>query len=182
MRLLGIVGILAAGSWLAACGDGDAGAIVGEQISWKVSGQGVHASHTQANVEQKFKVSCSRSSSGLNFRIEDPGYKGSASGGIEGAMRPGGAIEVRNANLSAGTCNVTVQGSDSYGSAVISYIGACGSSCTLTGGFGVEGWDFAGTLSCSMLMINATGPAAQLRYSVADANGNPVQIALDNCD
>jgi hypothetical protein len=185
MRFLGIVGVLAAGSWLAACGDGDASATVGDAISWKVTGQGVHASHTQKNVKQKFKVTCSRTSAGLNFTIEDPGYPGDGSGNVANAMRPGGVIEVRNANPGGGNCNVTVKDAESYGGVYISYIGACGASCTLNGGFGVQGWDFSGNLICNGLTIaGATGSAAMLQYGLVDAvnNGAAVQINLDNCD
>lgn len=184
MRLLGIVGVLAAGLQLAACGDGDAGAIVGEQISWKLLGQGVHASHTQANVKQKFRVTCSRTAAGLNFVIEDPGFKGDPAGGVQNAMRPPGAIEVRNANLETGACNVTVKDAATFNDPLISYIGTCGASCSLTGQFGVEGWDFVGMLSCNALKINATGPAAALNYGVGNPNAGdgPVQISLANCD
>jgi hypothetical protein len=183
MRFLGIVGILAAGSWLAACGDGDAGAIVGENISWKLSGQGVHASHTQKNVKQKFRVSCSRTAAGLNVTIEDPGFAGDPSGGVATAMRPGGAIEIRN-GTPGGNCNVVVKDTDIYGGTMISYGGACGASCTLNGAFGVDGWDFSGLLSCNMLtIVGTTGPAAMNKYGVIDAlDSGPVKIAVDNCD
>lgn len=184
MRFLGIVGILAAGSWLAACGDGDASASVGDVISWQLTGQGVHARHIQKNVKQKFKVSCSRTAAGLNFTIEDPGYAGDSSGGSTSGMRPQGMIEVRNASPGGGNCNVTVKDTDVYGNPYVSYIGVCGTSCTLNGGFGVQGWDFSGNLICNGLTINATGAAAMLKYGLSDPvnGGAAVQINLDNCD
>jgi len=183
MRFLGIIGVLAAGSWLAACGDGDAGALVGEEISWKLTGQGVHAGHTQRNVKQKFRVRCSRTAAGLNVAIEDPGFAGDPSGGVETAMRPGGVLEINNGSPS-GNCNVVVKDTDIYGGTYISYIGVCGVSCQLSGGFGVDGWDFSGTLTCNGLTIaGATGPAAMNKYGVADATDSAaVKLRVDNCD
>lgn len=181
MRFLGIVGVLAAGSWLAACGDGDAGAIVGQEVSWKISGQGVHAGHTQANVNQRFRVSCSRNAAGLNVRIEDPGYKGDPSAGVAGAARPAGAIEITNGNPATGTCNISVEDAETFGGFPIIYDGACPAACTLAGQFGAGGWDFAGSIRCNGLKKRATGDSAD--YGLISAvTSAEVVLNVDNCD
>jgi hypothetical protein len=181
MRFLGIVSILAAGSWLAACGDGDAGAIVREDISWKISGQGVHAGHTQMNVDQKFKVACSRTSAGMNIRIEDPGQPAKAGQGVAGAARPGGAIIITNGNPTTGTCNITVDDAESYGAFAIKYGGSCPTDCTFAGQFGAGGWDFSGTIRCAGLKKVATGDANNYGL-ISAATSVEVLLNVDNCD
>jgi hypothetical protein len=165
---------------VAACGDEGGGAVVSDTISWKVGGQGVHAGHTQANVDQNFSVSCSRTASGLTVIIKDPGFKGSSSGGVAGAPRPAGSIEIRNYNPTNNSCNVTVTETE-QGTATISYLGTCGTVCSLTGQYNYMGWDFSGQLRCSGL--TRPGDAAMLKYTLGTAADTniPVEISVDNC-
>jgi hypothetical protein len=182
MRFFGIISVAAAGLWLAACADEDASARVAETISWRLSGQGTHAAHTQASVKETFRVTCSRGASGLSLRIEDPGFKGSPTGGVENAMRPGGVIEIRNGNPGANSCNVTVKDTDQFGNPYISYTGTCGTECNLMGEFNYMGWDFSGQLSCSTLTVAGSGPLAQSKFMLIDPNTNgPVQISVSGC-
>ena len=184
MRFFGIAGVSAACLWFAACGDDEAGAIVHEDISWKLQGQGIHPGHTQANVEQRFKVSCSRTSAGLNVRIEDPGFKGDPTmAGGAGASRPAGAIEIRNGNPASNTCNVTVEDVDTYGFPAIKYTGTCGTVCSLTGQYKFMGWDFSGSLACTGLTVSGSGPLAQNKYSLVNTvDSGAVPISVANCN
>lgn len=184
MRFFGIVGVSAACLWVAACGDDEGGAIVHEDISWKLQGQGVHAGHTQAAVDQRFKVSCSRNASGLTVRIEDPGFKGDpAVVGGAGASRPAGALEIRNGNPALNICNVTVEDADTYGAFPVKYTGTCGTVCSLTGQYKFMGWDFSGSLTCNGLTASGSGALAQNKYSLVNtANSGAVAISVDNCN
>jgi hypothetical protein len=189
MRFFGILGVSAAASCVAlfaACGDDKAGPIVNDDISWHLgcasaSGCGLYATHIQEQVDQNFKVSCSRTkATGLNITVTDPGFKGD---GIDPA-RPPSSIVLSNSDPASQACNVSVLEKADYNYVSSeTFKGSCaaqGGDCVLTGG-PQNGWDFVGTLSCPGLMKTATGTAAKYILESGTAPGQPVSIAVDNC-
>lgn len=183
MRFLGILGLSVA-SLLGACGDDKAGVIVNDDISWHigtcnaVSGCGLYAAHIQEQVDQNFKVNCSKTKTGgYSISVTDPGFAGD---GIEPA-RPPSTIVVENADPASQTCNVTVREATDYTFAPETWLGQCpssGSGCTFTGG-PADGWDFVGMLQCDAMTKRGTN----LTYKLGSGNdsSSPIKLAVDNC-
>lgn len=190
MRFFGILGVSAAALvsvLTAACGDDKAGPIVNDDISWHIgcasaSGCGIYAAHVQEEVNQNFRVSCSRSkTSGYSITLTDPGFRGD---GVEPA-RPPSSIIIENADPASQSCNVTVREASDYNFAQETWTGSCarsGGTCEFTGG-PKDGWDFVGVLNCPALTKRATGTNAVYRLEIGagDNPNGPVQLAVDNC-
>lgn len=191
MRFLGIVGLAMLGA-AAGCADAKS-TTINDDINWiaKCSSGGCtsFSYHDQKlslmTADYDFKVSCKRSGNSIDITITDPGYEGDA----EKPMHPPGEIVIRNGNATSNTCNVTVRDSMSYGTALVPLVGTCSASatstdtsaCVITGQFDMGEWDWVGSIYCSKL------PNANLNtqvYTLESANspGQPIQIAVDNCD
>lgn len=186
MRFLGIGAMAAIGLCVSGCDD-SSGPTVNDSIAWIAkcapgsSGCSQFIIHNQAAADQDFEVSCKRTSTGINFTIRDPGFKGDP--GLNNA-RPAGQIQVANGNATQSRCNVTVREATAFGYAEEQLIGTCmgsGStgSCTLTE-TKAAGWDWAGTLSCPQL-VKQNDSDPNRRYTLVGSDGGAVQIALKGC-
>jgi len=195
MRFLRILALSAGGFVVGSCADDGGGAKVNSDISWYVgcaegsSGCGSGRTYHDMTIapKAKFKVSCQKVGSLIEFTISDPGSNDDPNT-LMNELHPGSTIEVRNGNPTARTCDVIVRDYPSRDAASpLTFVGKCAGSatdgtCTLNGAFNQMGWTWAGTLDCSSLVQqNSAAPARYNLYSAAGA-GMPVKIAVDNCD
>lgn len=192
MRLLGIVGLVTLGlSAAAGCAD-EKSTTVNEDINWiaKCVGSGCtnFSFHDQAKVKYGYDVSCKRSGSIIDITIRDPGFRGTASM-LMADKHPSGEIRITNGDPAANRCNVVIRDSMEFGAAEVRLVGTCSgsavsndtSSCTLTGNFNQDGWDWVGSLYCAKV-IRENLPSQVYSIESANAPGTAIRIAVDNCD
>lgn len=190
MRLLGIVGLVTLGFSAMGCADAKS-TTVNDDINWIANCAGGGCTsftiHNQKQNKYDYKVSCTRSGSVIDISIEDPGFKGTEEM-LFSDMHAAGSITLRNVDA-AGHCNVSVKDAMKLGDAPVELIGTCPASavsgdptsCTVSGTFDKDGWDWIGTVSCPKL-VNRNINTQFYRLESAVAPGTPVAIAVDNCD
>jgi hypothetical protein len=194
MRFLGILALSAGGLWLGSCSDDGGGGTANDDISWYVgcamgscgSGRTYHDQNMYP--KPRFKVTCKKIGTIIEFTITDPGADDNPdTTAID--PRPGSQIEVSNGDPNARTCDVTVRDyPNREATAPLEFIGKCAASsttptCTMTGEFNKDGWVWVGTLQCDSLELRNSGAAARYTLTAAPAQGGgPVKIAVDNCE
>ncbi len=168
------------GILLSACGDESAPAIVDETtIGWQLQNDGFPFKPHGRSGQGKVSVSCAISGGLIDVTLSAPQ--------VTADERPASLVRVRRGNPVKNECIVQVVESPNIGDGPFQLEDNCKGTdpeggCTLTGGFGMDGWDFAGTLTCNKLAQLANGPTSSLFNSAAlDARG-PVVIKVDNCD
>lgn len=158
--------------------DGGSGAIVDEaSLRWQLVNPNVSfQSHSPTDSSPaKFEVSCAIGEGRIDFIIEAPRVND----------KPSSSLRVRRANPSQKTCIVEMREAPTVGDAIFMLADTCTGTyerggCVLEGAFDSDGWDFAGTLTCTALVQQPGDPAFSLVDSAA-TNG-PVVIKLDQCE
>lgn len=195
MRFLRILALTVGGLVIGSCADDGGGAKVNSDISWYVGcaagSTGCGSGRTYHNMmiapKKRFQASCKRIGQVIEFTITDPGADDDP-GTPMNELHPGSSIEVSNGNPAAQTCDVTVRDFPSRDAASpLQFVGKCKGSatdgtCVLNGAFNQNGWLWAGTLECSSLMQRDSAAAARYTLYSELGAGNPVRIAVDNCD
>lgn len=174
----GMVG-MGLGILLSGCGDESAPAIVDETtISWQLQNDGMIFKPHGSSGQGKVSVSCAISGGLIDFTLSAPQ--------VTADERPASVLRVRRANPAKNECIVEVVESPDIDDTKFELEDNCKGTndggCTLTGAFGVDGWDFAGTLTCNKLTQLGDGPTFSLFDRVGLDAPAPVIVKLDNCD
>lgn len=186
MRRWQILGLLLCGFvGSAGCADEDAGPGVSDDTSWRVgctrtSGPcgTAYDPHGGPDTAGDIKVSCKKSGSFLEIRLEDPGDS-------EGEMRRNRSIlEINFAKPDKNECTVGVTEYDQ--GSQLEFTDTCDGnadmpgSCVLEGDMNEDGFAFKGTIFCDGMRFNSVS-APDYRLEHGRKSGEPVPLEIVNC-